>query len=174
MTLKINSIRKLITDNVTDLTSTSLTLIDASKLPRDLYLQIIESDLLLKKKNKNFVTNISPKPNIDANDVFSLLKSFIKESDYFTFNFATESNVDEIAKNINKVHKFLKGNSSSYLQKCIIDYSWRAIYSSSDEEFDKNVSEMLAKCKEYDPDDQCLNWCLNEAALRCSYEDQVR
>lgn len=123
MTLKINSIRKLITDNVTDLTSTSLTLIDASKLPRDLYLQIIESDLLLKKKNKNFVTNISPKPNIDANDVFSLLKSFIKESDYFTFNFATESNVDEIAKNINKVHKFLKGNSSSYLQKCIIDYS---------------------------------------------------
>ena len=58
--------------------------------------------------------------------------------------------------------------------KCIVDYSWRAIYSTSDDEFNKNVEEMLAKCKEYDPDDQCLNWCLNEAALRCSYEDQVR
>lgn len=57
---------------------------------------------------------------------------------------------------------------------CVKDYSWKAIYSTSDDEYNKNVEEMKAKIKEYDPDGQCLNWCLNEASIRKSFEDQVR
>ena len=56
----------------------------------------------------------------------------------------------------------------------IVNYSWQAIYASSDEEFDKIVAEMTQKCKEYDPDGQCLAWCENEASIRHSLEDQVR
>ncbi|MGN0666122.1 MAG: hypothetical protein ACI4KF_06305 [Huintestinicola sp.] len=57
---------------------------------------------------------------------------------------------------------------------CIKSYSWKAIYASSDEEYDKIVTEMVQKIKEYDPNGECLAWCNNEAAIRCALEDQVR
>lgn len=60
------------------------------------------------------------------------------------------------------------------VKKCIVDYSWRAIYANSDEEYDQIVAEMTAKCKEYDPNGECLAWCENEASIRCALEDQVR
>jgi len=58
--------------------------------------------------------------------------------------------------------------------KCIVNYSWQAIYAKDDAEFDKIVSEMAQKVKEYDPDGQCLAWCENEASIRNSLEDVVR
>ena len=58
--------------------------------------------------------------------------------------------------------------------KCLVSYSWQAIYAESDEAYDKIVAEMTAKCKEYDPNGECLKWCENEAAIRCALEDQVR
>ncbi|MDE6010550.1 MAG: hypothetical protein K2F87_03760, partial [Muribaculaceae bacterium] len=60
------------------------------------------------------------------------------------------------------------------VKKCIVDYSWRAIYAKSDEEYDQIVAEMTAKCKEYDPNGECLAWCENEASIRCALEDVVR
>jgi multiple sugar transport system substrate-binding protein/putative aldouronate transport system substrate-binding protein len=57
---------------------------------------------------------------------------------------------------------------------CIVAYSWQAIYASSDDEYDKIVSDMIAKCEGYDPDGQCLAWCENEAAIRCALEDEIR
>ncbi len=60
------------------------------------------------------------------------------------------------------------------VKKCIVDYSWRAVYASSDEEYDQIVAEMTAKCKEYDPNGECLAWCENEASIRCALEDLVR
>lgn len=60
------------------------------------------------------------------------------------------------------------------VKNCIIQYSWKAIYSTSDEEFDQNVAEMTQKCGEYDPNGECLAWCENEAALRDSLEDPLR
>lgn len=58
--------------------------------------------------------------------------------------------------------------------KCIVNYSWQAIYAKDDAEFDKIVDEMTQKVKEYDPDGQCLAWCENEASIRNSLEDVVR
>ena len=58
--------------------------------------------------------------------------------------------------------------------KCIVSYSWQAIYAKDDAEFDKIVAEMTQKVKEYDPDGQCLAWCENEASIRNSLEDVVR
>lgn len=58
--------------------------------------------------------------------------------------------------------------------KCIVNYSWQAVYASSDEEYDRIVAEMTQKCKEYDPNGECLAWCKNEAALRHSLEEEMR
>lgn len=58
--------------------------------------------------------------------------------------------------------------------ECLVNYSWQAIYASSDEEYDRIVAEMIKKCGEYDPNGECLAWCENEASIRCALEDQVR
>ncbi len=58
--------------------------------------------------------------------------------------------------------------------ECIKNYSWQAVYAENDAEYDRIVSEMIAQCNEYDPDGQCLQWCLDEAAYRSSLEEAVR
>ncbi len=60
------------------------------------------------------------------------------------------------------------------VKNCLVSESWKAIYASSDDEFDKIVADMKAKCKEYDPEGVCLAWCENEASIRCALEDEVR
>jgi multiple sugar transport system substrate-binding protein/putative aldouronate transport system substrate-binding protein len=55
---------------------------------------------------------------------------------------------------------------------CIIDYSWKAIYAETDEEYDSIVAEMIEKANDYGYDD-CLEWSLNEAAIRKSCEDAI-
>lgn len=56
---------------------------------------------------------------------------------------------------------------------CIKENSWKAIYASSDEEFDKIVDEMITQANEYGYD-QCVEFQQNEATLRAAAEDAAR
>ena len=56
---------------------------------------------------------------------------------------------------------------------CIKTNSWKAIYASSDEEFDKIVDEMIAKANEYGYD-KCIEFQENEVKLRAAAEDAVK
>lgn len=56
---------------------------------------------------------------------------------------------------------------------CITTYSWNAIYAKDDAEFDSIVKEMIQKANEYYYE-ECLEWSLNEAALRKAAEDAVK
>jgi multiple sugar transport system substrate-binding protein/putative aldouronate transport system substrate-binding protein len=55
---------------------------------------------------------------------------------------------------------------------CITEYSWKAIYANSDEEYDKIVAEMIDKADQYGYQD-CWDWSNNEAAIRKACEDAV-
>lgn len=54
----------------------------------------------------------------------------------------------------------------------IKDYSWKAIYANSDEEYDAIVAEMQQKADEYGYD-LCVEFSENEARLRKAAEDEV-
>jgi len=56
----------------------------------------------------------------------------------------------------------------------VVNYSWQAMYASTDGEYDSLVSEMIAKCNEYDPDGLCKKWSEDEAAARFAAEEEVR
>lgn len=56
---------------------------------------------------------------------------------------------------------------------CITTYSWNAIYAKDDAEFDSIVAEMIQKANEYYYE-ECLEWSLNEAALRKAAEDAIQ
>ena len=90
---------------------------------QDLGLELIESDYITKLTNKAFTRNTAPKSSIDSYDVLNLLKSFYKEIDYFNINFLHCENNDEKIKNLEKLHKFLKLNLSSYSSKCTADFT---------------------------------------------------
>jgi multiple sugar transport system substrate-binding protein/putative aldouronate transport system substrate-binding protein len=55
---------------------------------------------------------------------------------------------------------------------CITDYSWKAIYASTDEEYDAIVAEMIQKANEYGYQD-CWDWSNEQAAIRKAAEDAV-
>ena len=122
LSIKIKEIKKTITENTHEL-CTGMNLIDVSKLPKDITLQILESDYINKKNNKDFVQNITIKTAIDAFDVVNLLKNYMKEIDYFNFNQLVDDSLDEKMKNLTKLHKFLKTNLSSYQSKCCIEFT---------------------------------------------------
>ena len=122
MSIKIKEIKKTIIENTHEL-CTGINLIDVSKLPKDIMLQILESDYITKKNNKDFVQNISIKNSIDSFDVINLLKNYMKEIEYFNFNQILDDSLDEKLKNLTKLHKFLKNNLSSYQSKCCIEYT---------------------------------------------------
>ncbi|MBQ8281392.1 MAG: hypothetical protein IJZ25_03210 [Lachnospiraceae bacterium] len=60
------------------------------------------------------------------------------------------------------------------LTTCIVEYSWRAIYAETEEDFDAIVSEMIGVARSYDPQQKCLAWCENEAAVRNALEEPLR
>jgi hypothetical protein len=117
-TVKIFNTRKFILENIHDICTTSL--IDPSRLAKDLSAQIIENDYLNKKRNKNYLlpANIVAKAAVDTFDVFNLFKNFIREVEYFTTNFNI---CDDQIKSVSKIHKFLRMNSTNYLNKCNYD-----------------------------------------------------
>lgn len=56
---------------------------------------------------------------------------------------------------------------------CIKEGYWKAIYASSDEEFDKIVADMVAQANEYGYD-QCVEFQEKEVTLRAAAEDAAR
>ena len=60
----------------------------------------------------------------------------------------------------------------SQVTGCITEYSWKAIYASSDEEFDNIVSEMVGKANSYGYK-KCWDWSNEQAEIRKAAEDAV-
>nr|MDE7288124.1 hypothetical protein [Oscillospiraceae bacterium] len=58
--------------------------------------------------------------------------------------------------------------------KCIVTYSWQAVYASSDEEYDRIVAEMRQKVNDYDPDGLCREYSYSEAARRHVLDEEAR
>ena len=56
---------------------------------------------------------------------------------------------------------------------CLKDYSWRAIYAESEEEFDQLVSEMRGKAMSYGYRD-CVAYSQNEAAIKNALQEPLR
>ncbi|MGN1203453.1 MAG: extracellular solute-binding protein [Lachnospiraceae bacterium] len=56
---------------------------------------------------------------------------------------------------------------------CLKDYSWRAIYAESEEEYDKIVAEMRGKAKSYGYD-KCVEWSIAEAAKENALQAPLR
>ena len=123
LSLKIKEIKKNIIEKTHEL-CTGVNLIDVSRLPKDIILQILEGDYITKKKNKDFVQNITIKTTVDSFDVVNLLKNYMKEIDYFNFNTLIDDTIDEKLKNLSKLHKFLKTNLSSYQSKCCAEFNY--------------------------------------------------
>ena len=61
----------------------------------------------------------------------------------------------------------------SQVTDCIKSNSWKAIYATSDEEFDSIVADMISQAKEYGYD-QCVEFQLEQAELRKAAEDAVK
>ncbi|MDF2869995.1 MAG: hypothetical protein K0R05_1570 [Anaerocolumna sp.] len=76
-------------------------------------------------------------------------------------NYSTGAKSDELSTTWNQVKEAIK------------TYSWNAIYAKTDAEFDTIVAELQSKAKEYGYDD-CIAWCMNEAALRKAAEDKAK
>ncbi len=55
---------------------------------------------------------------------------------------------------------------------CVKDYSWKAIYAESDEEFDSIVAEMIQQATDYGYD-QCVEFQENEATIRAAAEAEA-
>lgn len=68
---------------------------------------------------------------------------------------------DELSVVWNQVAESIKSNT------------WRAIYAKSDDEYDAIVDEMISQAKEYGYD-QCIEFQMEQAALRAAAEDAVR
>jgi len=60
------------------------------------------------------------------------------------------------------------------VSNCIKTYTWKAIYAKTEKEYQSIVKEMVAQCKEYDPDGTCLAWCENEASIKNALEQQYK
>ena len=110
---KIILIKKLLNENLHDLAMANL--IDPSKLPKDISLAILENDFIIKKKNKMFLNSINQKASPDSFDVYYYFKNVVKETEFFTID------NEEISKNISKLHKYLKLNSTNYANKCYLE-----------------------------------------------------
>lgn len=57
--------------------------------------------------------------------------------------------------------------------KCLTDYSWKAIYAETDEEYDAIVAEMIENANAYGFD-KCLEWSLGEAAIKNDLRDALK
>ena len=55
----------------------------------------------------------------------------------------------------------------------ITQYSWKAIYAESDEEFEKIVDEMISEAEGYGYD-ECVKWSVEQANIRHEYEEAVK
>jgi len=140
--IKIMQIRKYIVENIHEICIANL--IDPSKFPKDLAAQIIENDFLNKKRNKSYLlsTNIAAKSTIDAFDLFNLFKNYMREVEYFTINYNI---CDDMIKSVSKIHKFLRMNSTNYLNKCNMEVHLPP----EDNNLDDSAAEIVKKDSVY-------------------------
>ncbi len=61
----------------------------------------------------------------------------------------------------------------SAVTEVITTYSWKALYATSDAEYERLVNEMIAQAKAYGYD-ECVQWSLEQAAIRHALEEAVR
>lgn len=61
----------------------------------------------------------------------------------------------------------------SQVATCLKEYSWRAVYASTDEEFEQIVSEMRAKAMSYGYE-KCVAFTMNEAAIKNELQAPLR
>ena len=73
-------------------------------------------------------------------------------------DYSTSAMSDELTVTWNQVTTALK------------EYSWRAIYADSEDEFDELVAEMISVCEEYGYE-ECYEFMLEEAEIRAAAED---
>lgn len=99
----------------------------------------------------------------------------------FTGNYDTTEYLDNKPYKLSMATSYKESSRSADLKliweqvaTAIVDYSWKAIYAKDDAEYNSIVAEMIKKVKQYDPDDLCLQWCIEEAAIRKALDDQVR
>ncbi|MCH5274983.1 MAG: extracellular solute-binding protein [Lachnospiraceae bacterium] len=64
-------------------------------------------------------------------------------------------------------------NTWQQVATCLKDYSWRAIYATSDEEFEQIVSEMRGRAMSYGYQ-QCIEWCIQEANIKNALQEPLR
>lgn len=76
---------------------------------------------------------------------------------------------------------FAEGSRSAELdviwnqvKECIVQYSWKAIYAETPEEYASIVKEMQGKVKMYDTQEQCRKWCEEEAARKNELQAPLR
>ncbi len=60
------------------------------------------------------------------------------------------------------------------VKECIVQYSWKAIYAETPEDYDAIVKEMQGRVKMYDPKEQCRAWCEEEAARKNELQAPLR
>ena len=60
------------------------------------------------------------------------------------------------------------------VKECIVEYSWKAIYAETEDEYAKIVQEMQGKVRMYDPQQQCKKWCEADAARKNELQAPLR
>ncbi len=60
------------------------------------------------------------------------------------------------------------------VKECIVQYSWKAIYAETPEDYDAIVKEMQGKVRMYDTQQQCKKWCETEAARKNELQAPLR
>ncbi len=55
---------------------------------------------------------------------------------------------------------------------CIVTNTWKAIYATSDDEYEKIVADMIKEANDLGYQ-QCVDWCIEQAAIRKAAEDAV-
>lgn len=117
--IKLKELEKYI-KKLPDLANTSLT--DQSKLPKDVFSSILESDFIQKSKYNDLLTQQllnTQKSSLDSIDVLEYFKRLIDEVKFNTFDNSslTFSSEDNIYMNLPKLYRFLKSNLSSFSSK---------------------------------------------------------
>lgn len=121
--VKLQEFDNSIKEKIQELNSQNLA--DPTKCPKDVISSILESDVLEKKRYKNLLipTQQVAKQNVDISDVLETYKKLIKEYQTSTFDNSclVYSANDDLKRNISKLFKYLKANSTLFSNKTDID-----------------------------------------------------
>ena len=112
-------------NNKTTELANGFSLIDISKIPKDVAMQIIESEYIELNKNINdcnLISNNLSIPTVDSFSILNFLKKKIKQLQFDNFSFNSNCNLIPFVNNntsdcVYKIHKYLNNNLTSYSGK---------------------------------------------------------